>query len=106
MGQRELIKDIEEGRMTIRVVVQGLASFTPNDFIEVDQANVTSVVKTMMPFFSYYDANKDKVLDVSEFKTMLNDLTAGSMSEIRQERLFAAADADENGVITFDEFIA
>jgi calmodulin len=54
--------------------------------------------------FDYNDTDKDDRIDFDEFVALLEDLDA-DMSVPECELGFAAIDIDDNGWISFDEFV-
>ena len=54
--------------------------------------------------FDYNDTDKDGRIDLDEFVALLDDLEA-DMSLAECQLGFAAIDVDDNGWISFDEFI-
>jgi len=61
--------------------------------------------KILYPFFNIYDVDKNKTIDRDEFSQILRDVNE-NVSKDSQRRLFDAADADNSGNISFEEFVA
>ena len=55
--------------------------------------------------FSHFDANKNKRIEVSEFRNLLVAL-GGELDDGEVEAGIEALDSNRNGTIEFDEFIA
>jgi Ca2+/Na+ antiporter len=66
---------------------------------------VQRMCKILHPFFVIYDVDKNKTIDRVEFSAILKDVNE-DVSKEYQRRLFDAADADQSGSISFEEFVA
>lgn len=62
-------------------------------------------LKELSESFRYNDANKDGLIEFAEFVDMLDQLESGVTPD--EARLgFDEVDADDDGAISFDEFVA
>lgn len=59
----------------------------------------------LAPFYAFYDINGDNQLDFEEFRMILSDVHEVLPKE-QQKALFETTDADGNGFICFEEFVA
>jgi len=66
---------------------------------------VRKMCKLLVPFFRNYDFNGDNQISLDEFRMIFKDLGENITPDL-QKRIFDAADADNSGFISFDEFIA
>merc|ERR1719454_1035981 len=61
--------------------------------------------KVLAPFFALYDINHDNQIDFDEFRMIFKDVHE-SISKDAQWKMFNAADTDNSGYISFEEFVA
>lgn len=61
--------------------------------------------KVLAPFFGHYDLNGDNTIDFEEFRMIFKDV-GENLSREAQAQMFKAADADNSGHISFEEFVA
>eukprot|EP00403_Amphidinium_massartii_P019308 CAMPEP_0178412988 /NCGR_PEP_ID=MMETSP0689_2-20121128/22298_1 /TAXON_ID=160604 /ORGANISM="Amphidinium massartii, Strain CS-259" /LENGTH=563 /DNA_ID=CAMNT_0020034251 /DNA_START=98 /DNA_END=1789 /DNA_ORIENTATION=- len=66
---------------------------------------VKRMCKILAPFFAYYDANGDNKIDCDEFCMIFKDVHEALPLDM-QKRMFEAADVDQSGYISFEEFVA
>lgn len=66
---------------------------------------VKKICKLLVPFFRIYDTDQTNSIDKEEFRLILKDLHE-NVSPDMQMKIFQAADIDNNGSISFEEFIA
>jgi Ca2+/Na+ antiporter len=119
MIAEKTVAGIRDGKMTLRGAMarfrdsgwaQGCKDGKEGD-LEQALVNKDSLkeVKRMcmilMPFFQIYDENGDNQIDFEEFRLIFRDVNE-NLSKDFQQQLFAAADADESGYISFEEFVA
>ncbi len=62
-------------------------------------------IAELREIYSHYDANDDGVMQIREFAALLDALDA-DLTEEQVAAGMAALDADGNGLIDFDEFVA
>ncbi|KIF67548.1 hypothetical protein HY68_01150 [Streptomyces sp. AcH 505] len=56
--------------------------------------------------FDQFDVDKDGAITAAELRGVLAELGAGVISEEQAASLLGAADADSDGRVTWDEFLA
>mmetsp|Transcript_27022 Transcript_27022/g.62425 ORF Transcript_27022/g.62425 Transcript_27022/m.62425 type:complete len:587 (+) Transcript_27022:109-1869(+) len=66
---------------------------------------VKRMCKILAPFFAYYDVNGDNQIDCDEFCMIFKDVHEALPMDM-QKRMFEAADVDQSGYISFEEFVA
>jgi len=66
---------------------------------------VRRMCKVLAPFFAIYDRNGDNQIDFDEFRMIFKDVHE-NLSKEGQWRMFNAADTDNSGFISFEEFVA
>jgi len=66
---------------------------------------VRRMCKVLAPFFGHYDMNGDNQIDFEEFRMIFKDVNE-NMSRDAQAQMFKAADTDDSGYISFEEFVA
>eukprot|EP00928_Gymnodinium_smaydae_P013791 TRINITY_DN15002_c0_g2_i1.p1 TRINITY_DN15002_c0_g2~~TRINITY_DN15002_c0_g2_i1.p1 ORF type:complete len:603 (+),score=130.31 TRINITY_DN15002_c0_g2_i1:73-1809(+) len=66
---------------------------------------VRRMCKVLAPFFAQYDVNGDNTIDFDEFRMIFRDVNE-NVSKEAQEQMFRAADTDQSGSISFEEFVA
>jgi Ca2+/Na+ antiporter len=66
---------------------------------------VRRMCKVLAPFFTCYDLDHNNQITIQEFRMLLNDLHE-NVTPQRAEQIFNAADTDNSGSISFDEFTA
>lgn len=70
-----------------------------------DEEGIKRMCRVLRPFFHYYDKDRDSKIDQDEFRMILQDLHE-AVSPQAVKHIFHAADADQSGFISFDEFLA
>jgi len=73
---------------------------------EQNKRGIRRMIKILSPFFQMYDINKDNSIDFDEFCKIINDLNERALSTDHMKAIFLRADADKNGSISFEEFVA
>eukprot|EP00929_Paragymnodinium_shiwhaense_P028857 TRINITY_DN16660_c0_g2_i1.p1 TRINITY_DN16660_c0_g2~~TRINITY_DN16660_c0_g2_i1.p1 ORF type:complete len:581 (+),score=132.67 TRINITY_DN16660_c0_g2_i1:189-1931(+) len=112
------VAGIQEGRLTLR---GAMAQFRDNiwdtmcskggleeGLLKKDtQASneVRKLCKLLVPFYRQYDLNGDGLISMEEFRCVMKDLRENVSGDV-QKRIFEAADADNTGTISFEEFVA
>jgi len=66
---------------------------------------VRRMCKVLAPFFAQYDLNGDNQIDFEEFRMIFKDVNE-NLSREAQILMFDAADTDQSGYISFEEFVA
>merc|ERR1719238_605844 len=61
--------------------------------------------KLLVPFFGLYDRDGSETIDRQEFTMILKDLHENIPSDV-QGKIFDATDANQNGSLSFEEFLA
>jgi Ca2+/Na+ antiporter len=69
------------------------------------EQEVRRMCKVLAPFFTVYDLDHNNQITIQEFRMLLNDLHE-NVTPQKAEQIFNAADTDNSGSISFDEFTA
>jgi len=110
------IQAMKEGKLTLR---GAMAKFRERNWAMLCQKGaleqvlhhkesmdeVRRMCKVLAPFFAEYDLNGDNQIDFEEFRMIFRDVNE-NLSREAQWTMFDAADTDESGFISFEEFVA
>jgi len=110
------VQAMKEGKLTLR---GAMAQFRDRNWatlcqkgdmeqVLVDKDSMDEVrrmCKVLAPFFAQYDLNGDNQIDFEEFRMIFKDVNE-SLSREAQVTMFDAADTDQSGFISFEEFVA
>lgn len=112
------VEGIQEGKLTLRGAMAQFRETTWDSLCNkggledgllqrgsAAEDEVRRMCRVMVPFFRSYDKNRDNQISRDEFSMILQDLRE-SVSINVQKRIFEAADVDNSGFISFEEFIA
>jgi len=110
------VQAMKEGKLTLR---GAMATFRERNWAALCQKGdleqvllnresmdeVRRMCKVLAPFFAQYDLNGDNQIDFEEFRFLFKDVNE-NLSREAQWTMFDAADTDESGFISFEEFVA
>lgn len=111
---QKIVDAIKCGKLSIRAVMtefrkratEGGSSLDAALLDNVPQQQLSWMKKILWPFFTAYDINGDRKIDLEEFKMILKDLGENSVSAGPTiQKVFSSADSDKSGKIEFDEFV-
>lgn len=103
IGQKEFSFTATASRELEKPLLQPESLFAT---AEQNKRAIRRMIKILAPFFQMYDVNKDNSIDFDEFCMIINDLNERALSTDHMKSIFLRADADRNGSISFEEFVA